>query len=575
MRLSRIEIENFKAIGKRQAIDLRPITLLFGPNSAGKSTVLQALHYVREILERQNADPDQTISGGQIDLGGFKTLVHNHDLDRAITLKLVIDLFDEQGSERLPLNSGASIEDAMFANLGIRYIVGENTDLEDYAVVQQVGVGLEVRWSDLREGPFVSTLSIEMDGEPVAEIKSPPLEGRAILTDFNFAHPLLQPIFYKDDCLTPEEAETLGFEEVPEDFEGDPFSSPLGEEIWELSRDLAIKTVAMKGNDFRVAVGTKIGALPDPAEPLMSELRDPDIEKNELERSTPRVKGLTALLDELILGPVRIVRDLLKDMTYIGPLREIPARGFRPQLSPDESRWARGLAAWDLLYGDKKGEVISTVNGWLSREDKLQTRYRIERIAFLEVPVPSRVSNLFERGLKEDDLGELQELYENLNSRVEVALRDYENGILVAPSDVGVGISQMIPIVVGCVADEIDFLAIEQPELHVHPAIQVGMGDLLISAIDKDRATATASKSLLVETHSEHIMLRLLRRIRETAEGELPPGAPSLTPDALSVVYVETTDDNVNFRPLRIDEEGEFIDRWPYGFFDQRAEELF
>jgi AAA15 family ATPase/GTPase len=51
MRLSRIEIENFKGIGTAQIIDLKPITLLFGPNSAGKSTILQSLHYLREIRE--------------------------------------------------------------------------------------------------------------------------------------------------------------------------------------------------------------------------------------------------------------------------------------------------------------------------------------------------------------------------------------------------------------------------------------------------------------------------------------------------------------------------------------------
>src|ERR1700730_16718743 len=106
MRLSRIEIENFKGIGERQSIDLKPITLPFGPNSVGKSTILQALHYLREILERGNIHPDVTIAGGLIDLGGFATLVHNHELDRAVRLKLSLDLSEEQGVDGLPLNSG-------------------------------------------------------------------------------------------------------------------------------------------------------------------------------------------------------------------------------------------------------------------------------------------------------------------------------------------------------------------------------------------------------------------------------------------------------------------------------------
>ena len=266
---------------------------------------------------------------------------------------------------------------------------------------------------------------------------------------------------------------------------------------------------------------------------------------------------------------------MLRGTTYVGPLRDIPARGFRPRTSPDESRWAQGLAAWDLLYTDAKGDLTATVNDWLRGGDKLRTGYQIEKMAFREIPVPGRMSNLFDRGLSDDDLGELQELYENLDTRVEVALRDFEQGILVAPSDVGVGISQMVPIVVGCLADGIGLLIVEQPELHVHPAVQVGLGELLIHAVDANNDGVLGSKSLLVETHSEHIMLRLLRRVRETIEGDLPPGAPSLTPDPLSIVYVEPTGTGVNFRPLRIDAEGEFIDRWPSGFFDERAEELF
>src|SRR6516162_3169114 len=115
MRLRRLEIVNLKSIGAtRQAIDLKPITLLFGPNSVGKSTILQALHYLREILERGNIDPDVTIAGGLMDLGGFATLVHNHELDRAVRLKVTVDLADEQGAEALPLNAGLSFDSLEF-----------------------------------------------------------------------------------------------------------------------------------------------------------------------------------------------------------------------------------------------------------------------------------------------------------------------------------------------------------------------------------------------------------------------------------------------------------------------------
>lgn len=559
MRLSRIEIENFKGIGAAQVIDLKPITLLFGPNSAGKSTILQSLHYLREILERRNADPDRTIAGGLIDLGGFATLVHGHDLSRTIVIKLVLDEVDGFAAERLPLNSGASLAAAEFANLPIRYLVGENTDLKDYAVVQALGVSLSISWSDLLAGPYVSAITVTLDGEEIGTITSPAQSGQAILSRFNFDHPLLQR--YRDA-----DAPSYPDEEQPR--------HPLADEILDLSRQMSVST-DVPLPDYRVGVQTFLGALPDLGRTMVSDLRDPDVKKFELESRTPRVRGLNALLDELMVGPLRLVRDYLNAMTYIGPLREIPSRKYRPRLSPDESRWAQGLAAWDLLYTDPSSKLLDEVNVWLGGQTRLRTGYRLEKFEFREVPVPSRFHQLFERGLSEDDLGELQDLYVTLGARSEIALRDFERGIIVAPGDVGVGISQMIPVIVGCIRNQEGILAIEQPELHVHPAIQVGLGDLFIQAVQGSETYAGAGKTLLVETHSEHIMLRLLRRIREATAEELPPGAAGLSSADLAVIYVENADAGVRFRPLRVDAEGEFVDRWPRGFFEERAEELF
>src|SRR3712207_7995242 len=86
--ITAVAIENFKAIRERVAFELKPITLLFGPNSAGKSSILHALHYAREVFERHNLDPDQTLVGGKfIDLGGFRNFVHRRDLTLPVVLR--------------------------------------------------------------------------------------------------------------------------------------------------------------------------------------------------------------------------------------------------------------------------------------------------------------------------------------------------------------------------------------------------------------------------------------------------------------------------------------------------------
>ncbi|HUP81469.1 MAG TPA: AAA family ATPase, partial [Pirellula sp.] len=83
--LSKIVIENFKGIGERVELDFAPITLLFGRNSSGKSTIIHAIYYALEVLEHRNLDPGpiQRLAGA-IDFHGFRNIVHKKDTSKAI-----------------------------------------------------------------------------------------------------------------------------------------------------------------------------------------------------------------------------------------------------------------------------------------------------------------------------------------------------------------------------------------------------------------------------------------------------------------------------------------------------------
>ncbi len=132
-------------------------------------------------------------------------------------------------------------------------------------------------------------------------------------------------------------------------------------------------------------------------------------------------------------------------------------------------------------------------------------------------------------------------------------------------------ISQLFPVIALSVIQQKGLAAIEQPELHIHPKLQVELADVFV------RYAKQNNTIFLLETHSEHLMLRLLRRVRQSSDDSSEASVidTSLEPNDLSVNYVEPTDIGTQFRRLRITEDGDFLDEWPSGFFDERDEELF
>ena len=125
-------------------------------------------------------------------------------------------------------------------------------------------------------------------------------------------------------------------------------------------------------------------------------------------------------------------------------------------------------------------------------------------------------------------------------------------------ADAGQGIQQVLPVVALCCWRKLgrggqQFLdIIEQPELHLHDAAHAPLGDLLLSAVSDRQG------SILVETHSESLVLRVRRRVAEGLIG----------PDQVAIMYVEDTGDGSRLRQIHLDSDGE-VEWWPEGVFSE------
>lgn len=535
--LKTLSIENFKGIGRRVSFDFKPITLFFGQNSAGKSTVLHALNYLHDILQYHRINADNTSLGHDaIDLGGFAQFVHQHDLNKIITFELLLNV---QAYDLTETDAAAHYQELFYS----RNQDDDRKRLFDISQItseiDSVSLKFQIAWSERLAKPYVKRFDVELNDERFIEITASGDCRRREITFVNLAQPLFVAL---------EEFAEDGLFRLTELIIDEPFLDRQGQAL--------------------IGLENTEDALPDYKAPLnMADiwLGDPWDEAD-------RKAEFKGILSTLLLGPLEVAAKELAQMRYLGPIRQIPPRNYTPK--PTENpNWSDGLAAWDLLF-KKHMSLLPEVNKWLSchvdeGKQRLATGYAVKITEYRQLPVGSRLESLLQVQDINQNRAEIEQLLEQLTINKRFMLTDMRRNVDVYPGDVGIGISQLLPVVVGALAADIPLLSIEQPELHIHPALQVALGDLLIHAAKQK------GKAFLMETHSEHVMLRLLRRVRETANGELANTDYALNPDDLNVVYVDCIDGETRLIRLRVGDDGDFIDRWPNGFFGERAEELF
>jgi len=606
MRPTSLTLKNFKSIGAdAQQIDLAPITLLFGPNSAGKSTVLQALIYLKEVLHNHNLNPDKTVLGGEwLDLGGFQNLVHGRDLNEAIEISLGFELNEASLPITLTDHERAVLDDAGIA---------QPENILDS--INEAKITIKVRWSHVLSAPFIECFESYIDGELFSRINCS-ADCKQIYLDFlAVGHPVLKENFYYEDegsltelfCglinLSSSMQASRGVKDILssdrplKDFKFDDLVAFVG--VGETGHDIALlKAVKeeLKNRTTRqadalskqveylleissdengeskavqyIGVEGQTDALPSLNAGLQidSDIWISDFEAEEIESGIFKLLG-QSYLDALSIGPLQLVSMWLDDFTYIGPLRDLPPRNMTASLTPNRSRWAKGLAAWEEIYS-ASDQLIDEINYWMG-DACLKTGYQVKLKKYKEVDLDNPIFSVLNQEPDFDQLLIIKDILEDIPKKSRVYLQEERSNLEVMPQDIGVGISQLFPVVVLTILQKNGLIAIEQPELHIHPAIQVELADLFA------RYALKHNKFILLETHSEHLILRLLRRIREKTESNVPPDKQGLTKDSVSVQYVEPTIAGTQFRQLRIDDTGDFMDEWPNGFFEERDEELF
>lgn len=578
MRITSLSLTNFRSFQETQSIDFAPVTLLFGPNSVGKSSVLMALFYLQQILGKGQCDPVLLEALGDKHVGGFKNLVNGRDLDKKIGIKVSLDKKGEIGS------SYNEITDMMAWDFDI---------LNDSpaADADAISIELDIGWSKVKKTAYVAKYKVWFDGELIAETTSDSGMKQPMITKLNFLHNLLVSDF--DEDFQAESGEGLYVSKFHHLLIHPRVSRSKVLEGIKVLEGEAIVYMPIGFDGFA-------GALPRLGRRMETALES-------LDEAPPYAVRVHEILSDILVAPLDNLLALLNDSLCIGPLRVVPDARYQSNPYPQQKDWYTGVAAWDVL--EKSEANIKAINLWMNRESDLNMGYSVRlkleskqtlysgvidsplknleilAEAFGEELVlelnegnigPSPTSNTVQADLQKflavfgvnrlERLGDIKGLVKRSFDKKAV-LWDEINGIEVASSDIGVGVSQLFPLIVATVDRQKGIIACEQPELHVHPRIQVGIGDLLTQSKSKT--------TFLIETHSEHLILRILKRIRQTSEGDMPKEMLPVKPHDVSIVYMEPSRNGVKTKKIEIDEDGEFKQRWPHGFFVERSEELF
>lgn len=629
MSIKSITIENFKGIREPVKFDLAPIVLMYGPNSAGKSTFLQALAYLNDVIVHDQCNGEFThVGGDSMHLGGFSNTVNGHDVSKNIRFVFEFDdladwseiCFAHEPSEGYEENYRQCVRDNKKAEVPF---------LTSKLIKDGLFVEFHISWSLQKKKAFISCCKFIAQDVEVIDIRVEDTDKKSTI-QFNFEHPCFRmensryvknpnPEKYSHwntvfDCITRENSllmspisQKLKFKEkgIFEHPTTDYGSFPGGNEYWKYPRHMQgfMSARQQRQNELEEI----IKSYPLLGELFLFGLDNVADEKKEKERSTflSTTEGQEALkrkseIEEKLKMPIEHERindlfdtyfssiiaksfetiyDFVDGLVYIGPLRKKP-NAVTIMENRTSSSWHDGMSAWQLLNGgisDDQKELahqrLAEVNNYLGGVNYFNSGYRIQtqKKLSMEMELTGELQKLLEHHGEIDLAALKQQIHHNSQFKETLKLHDVNRGVDVDLTAVGTGISQIVPIITAMIFDDVNVVMVEQPELHIHPRMQVQFGELMVDSLASKQKNNDKQKLHFIETHSQALLLRLMRRVREPSNmGNL------LKPEDLAVYYVDMVDGATQIvKRINLDADGDFIDEWPDGFFVESFNENF
>jgi len=442
--LTHLHIKNFKAWKDTGRIRLAPLTVIFGANSAGKSSLghlLLALQQTARSTDRKRA-LHLGDAASLIDLGTFKDCLHGHDLTQSLEFELGWEL-PKQLDVRDPL-----LPSARYQGDHMRLVVKLAAGKAEQPEVQELGYALSSGESEVLD------VSMQRD-------------------------------------------------------------------------DKRKFTLASQHYGFKMADGRKW-----PLEEPEKFYRLSDI-------SIARFKNAGFLTDFALATEA-----MLDSISYLGPLRSHPQRIYQ---------WSGDTPSSVGQMGEYTIAAILAAQSEKRMLNRGPKRVKQEFGAFIAA------------WLK--DLGVIHDFsvrpVAEGRKEYEVLVKTHSKAPEVKITDVGFGVSQVLPALVQafyCPPNSTVWM--EQPEIHLHPQVQAELADVFISATQAREDSKERNVQLIVESHSEHFLNRLQRRV---AEGVVKP-------EDVAVYFCRRAGSATELEPLRLNLLGE-IENWPENFFgDQMAD---